>query len=83
MAGVTPMPQVEEMKLEVGCYSGRTADERPVRFRLEDCQYIPSASPTSRIGWDVIASKVSRSGQPKTPRQSRWKSRPAPTATGL
>lgn len=30
----------EEMKLEVGCYSGRTVDERPVRFRLEDCQYM-------------------------------------------
>ena len=24
-----------EMKLEVDCYSGRTADERPVRFRLD------------------------------------------------
>ena len=23
------------MKLEVDCYSGRTADERPVRFRLD------------------------------------------------
>ena len=22
------------------CYSARTADERPVRFRLEDCQYM-------------------------------------------
>jgi len=31
---------MEEMKLEVDCYSGRTADERPVRFRLEDCQYM-------------------------------------------
>ena len=30
----------EEMKLEVDCYSGQTADERPVRFRLEDCQYM-------------------------------------------
>jgi len=28
------------MKLEVDCYSGRTVDERPVRFRLEDCQYM-------------------------------------------
>ena len=28
------------MKLEVECYSGRTADERPVRFRLEDCPYL-------------------------------------------
>jgi hypothetical protein len=31
---------MEEMKLEVDCYSGRTADERPVRFRLEDCPYM-------------------------------------------
>ena len=31
---------MKEMKLEVDCYSGRTADERPVRFRLEDCQYM-------------------------------------------
>ena len=31
---------MEEMKLEVDCYSGRTADERPVRFRLEDSQYM-------------------------------------------
>ena len=29
-----------EMKLEVDCYSGRTADERPVRFRFEHCQYM-------------------------------------------
>ena len=28
------------MKLEVDYYSGQTADERPVRFRLEDGQYI-------------------------------------------
>ena len=27
--------RMEEMKLEVDCYSGRTADERPIRFRLE------------------------------------------------
>jgi hypothetical protein len=32
--------KMEKMKLEVNCYSGRTADERPVRFRLEDCQYM-------------------------------------------
>jgi len=31
---------MEEMKLEVDCYSRRTVDERPVRFRLEDCQYL-------------------------------------------
>src|SRR5271165_3118361 len=29
-----------EMKLEVDCYSGRKADERPVRFRLEGYQYL-------------------------------------------
>jgi hypothetical protein len=29
-----------EMKLEVDCYSGRKADERPVRFRLEGRQYL-------------------------------------------
>lgn len=30
----------DKIKLEVGCYSGRKADERPVRFRLVDCQYM-------------------------------------------
>lgn len=28
------------MKLDVDCYSGRKADERPVRFRLEERQYM-------------------------------------------
>ncbi len=28
------------MKLEVDCYSGRKADERPVRFRLDGRQYL-------------------------------------------
>jgi hypothetical protein len=28
------------MKLEVECYSGRKADERPVRFRLDDHDYL-------------------------------------------
>ena len=28
------------MKLEVECYSGRTADERPVRFRLDGHEYM-------------------------------------------
>ena len=39
-AHVNEGTRMEEMKLEVDCYSGRTADERPVRFRLEDCQYM-------------------------------------------
>jgi hypothetical protein len=35
------VPQNEhEIKLEVDCYSGRKADERPVRFRLEERQYV-------------------------------------------
>ena len=29
-----------QMKLEVDCYSGRTADERPVRLRLDGRQYL-------------------------------------------
>jgi hypothetical protein len=32
--------RMEGMKLEVDCYSGRTADERPVRFRLEGHEYM-------------------------------------------
>ena len=28
------------MKLEVDCYSGRKADERPVRFRLDGHEYM-------------------------------------------
>ena len=31
---------MKEMKLEVDCYSGRTADERPVRFRLDGHEYL-------------------------------------------
>jgi len=30
----------EKMKLEVDCYSGRKADERPVRFRLDGREYL-------------------------------------------
>src|SRR5271170_6022219 len=35
----------------------------------------PSASPTDRIGWDVIAPKVGRLHQPKTRRPTLWKRR--------
>ena len=31
---------MKEMKLEVYCYSGRTADERPIRFRLDGHVYM-------------------------------------------
>ncbi len=30
----------EAMKLEVDCYSGRIADERPVRFRIDEHEYL-------------------------------------------
>jgi uncharacterized protein (UPF0128 family) len=30
----------EEMKLEVVCYAGSKADERPVRFRLDGHEYL-------------------------------------------
>jgi hypothetical protein len=33
-------PHEEKMKLEVDCYSGRKADERPVRFRLDGHEYM-------------------------------------------
>ena len=32
--------QCDSMKLEVDCYSGFKADERPVRFRLDDHLYL-------------------------------------------
>ncbi len=28
------------MKLEVDCYAGRKGDERPVRFRIEEREYL-------------------------------------------
>ena len=31
---------IDSVKLEVDCYSGRKADERPVRFRMEGRQYL-------------------------------------------
>jgi uncharacterized protein (UPF0128 family) len=30
---------IEVMKVDVECYAGRKADERPIRFRLEGKQY--------------------------------------------
>ena len=31
---------MKEMKMEVDCYSGRTADERPIRFLLDEYEYL-------------------------------------------
>src|SRR5271165_6504824 len=39
-AWVSPDRRADEMKLEVECYSGRIADERPVRFRLDGHEYL-------------------------------------------
>lgn len=34
---------MKAMKLKVECYSGHKADERPVRFRLEEKEYVVQA----------------------------------------
>jgi hypothetical protein len=39
-AGCVAVRQLEGSKLEVDCYSGRKADERPVRFRLAEHEYL-------------------------------------------
>ena len=31
---------MNSMEISVQCYAGRTADERPVRFRLGSCDYM-------------------------------------------
>ena len=41
--GMSPLCQNRDMKLEVDCYSGRKADERPVRFRLGGREYLVEA----------------------------------------
>jgi hypothetical protein len=38
--GFPPGRRASEMKLEVECYSGQKADERPVRFRLDGHEYL-------------------------------------------
>ena len=38
-AGQCSLVHNEGMKVDVECYAGRKADERPVRFRLEGKQY--------------------------------------------
>lgn len=34
------MRRPDDMKLDVDCYSGRKADERPVRFRLDGHEHL-------------------------------------------
>jgi hypothetical protein len=49
---------MELMKLEVECYAGRKADERPVRFRLEGRQHLVEEVLDQWHGVDCISYKV-------------------------
>ena len=46
------------MKLNVECYAGRKADERPVRFRLEGRQYLVEAVLDQWYGPESLFFKV-------------------------
>ncbi len=46
------------MKLRVICYSGRKADERPIRFQLEDREYLVEEVVDQWYGPDEIFFKV-------------------------
>ena len=50
---------MELMKLNVECYSGRKADERPVRFRLEGTEYFVEAALDQWYDPESIFYKVS------------------------
>lgn len=49
---------MELMKLEVECYAGRKGDERPVRFRLDDRQYLVEEVLDRWYGVDCVSYKV-------------------------
>jgi len=46
------------MKLEVYCYSGRKADERPVRFRLDGHEYRVKEILDQWYGPDAVFYKI-------------------------
>lgn len=46
------------MKLEVHCYSGRKGDERPVRFRLAEREYLVEEIADQWYGPDAVFYKV-------------------------
>ncbi len=46
------------MKLQVECYAGHKADERPVRFRLEDRDYLVEELLDQWYGPDDVFFKV-------------------------
>jgi hypothetical protein len=49
----------EEMKLEVVCYAGMKADERPVRFRLDGKEYLVEEILDQWYGPDTAFFKIS------------------------
>ena len=55
-----PLPGIMEwrMKLQVECYAGQRADERPVRFRLEDRDYMVEELLDQWYGPDDVFFKV-------------------------
>ena len=46
------------MRVDVYCYSGRTADERPVRFRLDEHEYMVEDILDQWYGPDHVFFKV-------------------------
>ena len=46
------------MKLQVECYAGHKADQRPVRFRLEDRDYLVEELLDQWYGLDDVFFKV-------------------------
>src|SRR2546425_2551657 len=48
------------MKLQVECYSGRKADERPVRFQLSERGYLVEEVLDQWYGQDATSSKCAR-----------------------
>jgi len=46
------------IKLEVECYSGRKAEEKPVRFRLDEHEYLVEELLDQRYGPEDIFYKV-------------------------
>jgi hypothetical protein len=46
------------MRVAVECYAGRIADERPVRFRLDQCEYLVEEVLDQWYGPDHVFFKV-------------------------
>jgi len=46
------------MRLQVECYAGRIADERPIRFRLDDREYMVEEVLDQWYGWEDMFFKI-------------------------